>query len=69
MLLQGEGDSKKVEKSFNIVPTIHIIVPLSFLINLRFGAYRMGRTEEGKALVLWVSVASKPPCSVGHIHF
>ena len=28
----------------------------------------MGRTEEGKAVVLWVSVASKPPSSVGHIY-
>ena len=47
MLLQGDGGSKKVEKSFNSVHIIQIILPLSFLINLRFGAYGQDGRGEG----------------------
>ena len=51
MLLQGDGGSKKVEKSFNSVHIIQIILPLSFLINLRFGAYGQDGREEGSSPV------------------
>ena len=47
MLLQGGGDYKKVENSFKLAHTIHIIVSLIFLINLKFGAYGQDGRGEG----------------------
>ena len=47
MLLKGDGGSKKVENSFKLVHTIHIIVSLIFLINLRYGVYGQDGRGEG----------------------